>query len=324
MRFIFMGTPDFAVTSLRALAQAGREIVGVFTQPDRQAGRGKRLQPSAVKTAALELGLPVYQPEKIKTAESSDLLRSLHPDCLIVVAYGQILSPEILALPPRGCINVHASLLPAYRGAAPIHWAVMHGQAMSGVTTMLMDEGLDTGDILLQRACPIGPQTTSGELHDRLAEEGAQLLVETLAQWEQGSLRSIAQQGESSYAPRLGREDERLDWRQCAGDVHNRIRGLNPWPGAYTTWRNDLVKVWRSQTVAPISFKEVPGAAQPGQIIRLSEEGLLVQTGQGQIILRELQPTGKRRMSAQEFWRGRRIQPGELLGESGAEEDRHG
>jgi len=246
MRLVFMGTPDFAVPALRALVSAGHDVVGVFTQPDRPAGRGKNLKPSPVKVVAEELGLAVFQPEKIKTPEGIQQLRVLEPEGIIVVAYGQILSKEILELPAKGCINVHASLLPSYRGAAPIHWAVMRGETRTGVTTMLMDEGLDTGGMFLKREVLISNEATTGEIHDELAALGGELLIDTLNGLEKGDLIPIPQTGESNYAPLLKREHERLDWSRRADELHHQIRGLNPWPGAFATFRGENLKIWRS------------------------------------------------------------------------------
>ncbi len=318
MRIVFMGTPDFAVPSLQSLVKAGYEVVGVFTQPDRPAGRGKKLKPSPVKVAAEELGLAVFQPHKIKTPEAIHQLRDLAPDSIIVVAYGQILSKEILQLPTKGCINVHASLLPAYRGAAPIHWAVMKGENRTGVTTMLMDEGLDTGDILLQREAAISNEATTGELHDRLAVLGGELLIDTLHELEMGKLIATPQTGESNYAPLLKREHESLNWTRPAAELHDQIRGLNPWPGAFTSFRGENLKIWRStpwqqKEEDPISNreKEVKAVAEPGEIIRVLGEGLLVQTGDGVLQILEVQPAGKRAMPGRDFFNGRHGQAGE-------------
>ena len=328
MRLVFMGTPDFAVPALRALVSGGHEVVGVFTQPDRPAGRGKNLKPSPVKAAAEELGLTVFQPEKIKTPEGILQLRALAPDGIIVVAYGQILSREILQLPAKGCINVHASLLPAYRGAAPIHWAVMKGETNTGVTTMLMDEGLDTGDMLLRREIRISNEATTGEIHDQLAFLGGELLLETLKELELGRLVTIPQTGQSNYAPLLKREHERIDWSHRAIDLHHQIRGLNPWPGAFTTFRGENLKIWRSTPFLPIDKdQEMEGlnfepkttnhesqVAVPGQIIQVHEDSLMVQTGNGLLQILEVQPAGKRVMSARDFFNGRHGHVGEKLG----------
>lgn len=319
MRVVFMGTPDFAVPTLRALAESGQTIVGVFTQPDRPAGRGKSLKPSPVKVTAEELGLPIFQPDKIKSTQWIQQLRDLAPECIIVVAYGQILPKEILDLPVRGCINVHASLLPAYRGAAPIHWAVIKGETVTGVTTMLMDEGLDTGDMLLKQETSISPEATTGEIHDKLAASGAELLIGTLQQLEMGNLIPTPQAGESNYAPLLKREHERLDWSNRAIELHDQIRGLNPWPGAFAVFRGENLKIWRS-----IPFLQSDSAvirigtddsktvsADPGQIIQVLGDSLLVQTGEGILRVFEVQPAGKRSMPARDFFNGRHGQVGE-------------
>jgi methionyl-tRNA formyltransferase len=320
MRIVFMGTPDFAVPALKALASHGHEIVGVFTQPDRPAGRGKKLKPSPVKVAAQALNLQVFQPETIKNPEGIQQLKDLSPECIIVVAYGQILSKEILHLPPKGCINVHASLLPAYRGAAPIHWAVMQGEKLTGVTTMLMDEGLDTGDILLKREIPISNDATTGEIHDKLAELGGELLIDTLEEWESGNLKPVSQTGESNYAPLLKRRHEILVWSSSAENLHDQIRGLNPWPGAFTLFRGDNLKIWRSKLVHnqddPLTM---PGDSkqftpEPGEIIRVFGDELLVQTGKGILSVLEVQPAGKGIMPARDFFNGRHGKAGEKFG----------
>ena len=320
MRLVFMGTPDFSVPSLRALVSGGHEVAGVFTQPDRPAGRGKKLKPSPVKVAAEELGLSVFQPEKIKTPEGIHQLRALAPDSIIVVAYGQILSRKILQIPSKGCINVHASLLPSYRGAAPIHWAVMRGETRTGVTTMLMDEGLDTGDMLLQREVHISDVATTGEIHDQLAALGAELLIDTLNELEMGRLMATPQTGQSNYAPLLKRGHERIDWSRRAAELHHQIRGLNPWPGAFSTFRGENLKIWRStpflrpdKDLEAEAFSKV-ATAEPGQILQVLEDSLVVQTGDGVLRILEVQPAGKRTMPARDFFNGRHGQVGEKLG----------
>lgn len=316
MRLVFMGTPDFAVPSLEALIASKHNVIGVFTQPDRPAGRGKKLKASPVKTCALTHRLPVYQPERVKNPDAVVLLQALNPDAIVVVAYGQILSPEILQLPSYGCINVHASLLPAYRGAAPIQWAVMHGEKETGITTMLMDKGLDTGDMLCKARLPIPDDATGGEIHDRLALLGARLIIETLTGVEEGKLRPTSQQGESSYAPLLKKEHEKVDWQRRAEEIHNQIRGLNPWPGAYTLRRGEVLKLWRSRT----DFTPSPGAsARPGgygagTIVSVRDEGFVVRTGKGDLLVTEVQPAGKKAMGGKDFALGHHIQPGEILG----------
>lgn len=317
MRLVFMGTPDFAVPSLRALVNVGHEVVAVYTQPDRPAGRGKQIKSSPVKIVAEEFGLPVFQPAKIKTMDVIAQLQSLQPECIVVVAYGQILPGAILGLPKYGCINVHASLLPHYRGAAPIHWAIMKGETTTGVTTMLMDEGLDTGDMLLKREYKIVGEATTGEVHDVLAAAGGELIVETLSAVEAGELVPVAQAGASSYASLLSRETERIDWTHSDHDIHNQIRGLNPWPGAFTLFRGENIKIWRSTVL--IDKEDTSGRigrerVQPGTIIQTTEQGIKVQTGAGVLLIREVQPAGKRTMPARDFFLGRRGQIGEQFG----------
>jgi len=232
MGIVFMGTPQFAVETLEQLIQAGHQILGVVTQPDRPKGRGSKLNPTPVKVKADEYGLPVYQPEKIRDPIFIQKLADLKPEVIVVVAYGQILPKEILELPPLGCINVHASLLPKYRGAAPIHWSIINGEKETGVTTMLMDQGLDTGNMLLKTSVEIGSSETTGELHDKLAVLGGQLLIETLSMMAKGEITPQAQDdGQATYAPLLNKEHELINWQKKAQDIQNLIRGMNPWPG---------------------------------------------------------------------------------------------
>lgn len=316
MKLVFMGTPDFAVPTLRALVENGHDVVGVFTQPDRPAGRGKNLRPSPVKVTAQELGLSIYQPEKVKTTESIQLLNELGPDAIIVVAYGQILSKEILDIPRFGCINVHASLLPDLRGAAPIHWAIIYGEKKTGVTTMQMDVGLDTGDMLMKAEYPISEDSTTGEVHDALAQLGGELLIKTLDALDKGELKATPQVGETRYASLLKREHEAINWSRCAKDIHNLIRGLNPWPGAYTTFRGENLKVWKSKTPRELLTTSSHSAkAEVGEVLDNTQEGLLVKTGEGILLITEVQPAGKKAMSARDFFLGRRAQAGERLGE---------
>lgn len=344
MRIVFMGTPDFAVPSLSALVQEGHEILAVFTQPDRPAGRGKQLKPSPVKVTALKLGLSVWQPENIKTPEVFELLCALVPELIVVVAYGKKLPLEILSLPTKGCLNVHASLLPSYRGAAPIHWAVINGEIQTGVTIMLMDEGLDTGDMLLRKACPVSQEASTGEIHDTLAEMGGELLIQTIKAWTRGDLQAVGQLGESSYAPLLKRVHEWLDWSRSAVDLHNQIRGLNPWPGAFTTYQGENVKVWQSSLISqPLGQQKTDSNKQGisiqselesvvkdestledlpnvnsvekfGKVLKIVEDGIIIETGKGEILLRQVQPAGKRIMPARDFFLGRHGQTGEFLG----------
>ena len=310
LRVVFMGTPDFAVPCLEALLAAGHEVAAVITQPDRPRGRGRKLSFSPVKACAVEHGLEVLQPEKIKTPEFEQVLRELAPDVMVVVAFGQILSPVILAIPPLGCVNVHASLLPYYRGAAPIHWAVMQGEAKTGVTTMYMDEGLDTGDMILKKEIAISQDASTGEVHDQLMREGALLLQETLALIAEGKApRTKQDHNVSTYAPLLKADIEQLDWTRSAQELHNRIRGLSPWPGAYCRYAGGRLKVWKSR----LCEEAAPAGAIPGRIARLSVEGFVVETGDGLLELLEVQPENKRRMKASECACGYSLQPGDRL-----------
>lgn len=306
-----MGTPEFAVASLRALLEAGFDVVGVVTRPDRAKGRGKRLTPPPVKVFALEKGLRVLQPESLKDNAAVELIRGLAPEVIVVVAYGKILPPDVLAIPSRGCINVHASLLPKYRGAAPIHRAVMAGEQETGVTTMLMDEGLDTGDMLLQARVPIGPDDNVGAVHDRLAVEGGRLLVRTLARLAEGYAFRIPQDHtQATYAPPISPADEVIDWRRPAGEIHNQVRGLDPWPGARTTWDGRVLKVWRTAVLKDIAGKGAPGLVA----VHGPSQDLIVATGEGWLILRELQLAGGRRVDGSSFLRGHPEIVGSILG----------
>lgn len=311
MRVVFMGTPEFAVPSLRALAGAGYELVLVVTQPDRPRGRGRREAPSPVKVAATQLGVPLSQPPSVKAPEFVEFLRSLSPDVIVVVAFGQILPPSILDIPPCGCINVHASLLPKYRGGAPVHWAVINGEEKTGVTTMYMDEGLDTGDIILQEEVRIGEGDNVGAVHDRLAALGAGLLIETLRLISLGTAPRRAQAGEPSYAPLLKAEDELIDWQKTAKEIYNQVRGMDPWPGARTFWRGKVLKVWR------VSYRGEENASVPGTVLFAGEEGVGVACGQGTVVIEEMQLESGKRLGAADFLRGHRISAGELLGQNG-------
>ncbi|MGB9826688.1 MAG: methionyl-tRNA formyltransferase, partial [Desulfofundulus sp.] len=282
MRVVFMGTPDFAVPALRALVGSRYPVVGVVTRPDRPRGRGRKIQPSPVKQVALHMGLPVLQPVRVRDAAFVEQLKQLEPEVIVVAAFGQILPPSILYLPPRGCINIHASLLPRYRGAAPIHRAIMNGERETGVTIMLMDEGLDTGDILLQQPVAIGEADNAGVLHDRLAQLGAELLLQTLNLLEKGLLHAQPQEDSlATYAPPLTLQDEIIDWERPARDLYNQIRGLDPWPGARTWWGERVFKIWR----AGLKEAAVPGGVLPGQVLEAGEE-LVVATGKGCLSLR--------------------------------------
>ncbi len=295
-----MGSPDFALPTLRAL-QAHFDLVGVVTQPDRPAGRGKRLQPPPVKRLALELGLPLIQPRRLHQPEAMQQLRDWAPDVIVVAAFGQILRPAVLTLPPHGCVNVHASLLPRWRGAAPINAAILHGDAETGVTIMQMDEGLDTGPILSQRAIPIRETDTAGVLFDRLAVLGAELLTETLPRWVRGEITPQPQdEAQATYAPMLKKEDGRLDFTRSAGWLARQVRAFNPWPGTFFTFAGQRLRVLRAQA---LPWPEAP--LPPGE--RLVWRKLpAVAAADGLLLLEEVQPAGKKPMSGRAFLAGAR------------------
>jgi|SRR5690625_4442910 len=313
MRVLFWGTPDFALPSLRALLGEDHEIVGVVTQPDRRAGRGRRLRPSLVKREALEEGIEVLQPERASDEEFIAEIAALEPEISVVVAYGQILKKEVLELPTHGSINVHASLLPELRGAAPINWAIIRGYEETGVTIMQMTEGLDSGPILARAAEPIAPDERASDLWARLSELGAGLLIETLTLIEAGAVEPIEQDDEAAtYAPRLTREDARIDWSQDATTVDRLIRGLDAVPGAWTTWNGWDLKLFRPQPLPDYEHDAVPGTileTSPSD----STRGLLVASGEGALYLREVQPGGRRRMTTADWVRGRGAKPGDLF-----------
>lgn len=305
MRIVFMGTPDFAVPCLQALLDAGHEVCGVYTQPDKPKGRGYTLMPPPVKVLAQQERILVFQPKTLRTPEAAEQLRTLAPEAVVVVAYGKILPKEILAIPSKGCINVHASLLPAYRGAAPIQWSVLNGDAETGVTTMFMAEGLDTGDILLQEKTPIGREETSGELHDRLAPLGASLLVKTLKQLDE---IKPCPQGEATtpYASMLDKSMSPIDWTRPASKIHSQICGLNPWPAASTTYGGKLLKIYAAE-VTDGSFDR---SVCPGTIL----DDFTVACGEGTALcLTEVQLAGKKRMSASEFLCGHPVPQNAVL-----------
>jgi methionyl-tRNA formyltransferase len=295
-----MGTPDFAVASLEALIQAGYDVIGVVTQPDRPVGRKQVMTPPPVKVAAQRHGLAIFQPEKIKAPEALETVLALQPDLIVTAAYGQILPKALLDSPRLGCINVHASLLPKYRGGAPIHKAIISGETETGVTIMYMVEALDAGDMIAKVTVPIEERDTVGSLHDKLAAAGAGLLVSTLPKLEAGSIAAEPQNHvEATFAPTLKRADEQIDWRKSAEAVYNLVRGLNPWPVAFTTLEGKVWKVWWVEKV------ETTGVlAEPGTVIARESDGLVIACGQGSVKLTELQPEGKKRMSAHDFLRG--------------------
>ena len=297
-RTIFMGTPDFSVPCLARLAEI-TEIIGVVTQPDKPRGRGQKLTPSPVKAFAMEKGFTVYQPAKIKTEEFTRILKDLQPDLMVVVAFGQILSQQILDIPAYGCINVHASLLPRYRGAAPIQWSVINGEKLTGVTTMFMDAGLDTGDMLLKTEVPITEDMIAEELHDALMEAGADLLVKTVAKIADGTIQRIHQaDADSNYAPMLSKETGHIDWTKPAWDIHNLVRGLNSWPGAYSILQGKTFKIWRTRVA------DAEAVCEPGEILELTKQGFLAGTGKGILEILEIQAPNKKKMAASDYVRG--------------------
>ena len=310
MRIVFMGTPDFAVGSLQALCESGKhEILAVVTQPDRPKGRGNKLLQTPVKEYALEQGLTVYQPQKVKTPEFVELLHELQPELIVVAAFGQFLSKEILELPKYGCINVHASLLPKYRGAAPIQYAIIKGEKESGVTIMQMDIGMDTGAMLDKVVVPIEENTTMGELHDALREQGATLLLQVIDKLAAGTAVAEPQDNEqATYATLLDRSMEHIDWSKTAQEVHNLIRGFNPAPSTFTKLPNGKsLKIWGSKMTAKSS------AAAAGTVIETGKHSFFVACGEGVLEITEVQPESKKRMPAQVFLNGRGVQEGDLL-----------
>ncbi len=307
MRIVFMGTPDFAVPSLRALREAGHEIAGCFCQPDRPSGRGKRLTACAVKLQAEAFGIPVFQFERIRNAEGVEALRSLSPDVAVTAAFGQILSRELLDIPRLGTVNVHASLLPKGRGAAPIQWSIINGEDVTGVTTMLTDEGVDTGDILLQRETPIRPEDTAGTLTERLAQIGGELITETIDLLGRGECPRRKQDHEAATrCPMLKKETGRVRWTAGARAIDCLARGTDPWPGAWTVLDGEVMKIRE--------IRPVEGTGKPGTVLRAdTAEGLVVACGDGAVRIGQLQMPGARMMDARDYLRGHRIVPGSVL-----------
>ena len=306
LRTVFMGTPDFALQTLQGLIDAGCKMVGVYTQPDRPKGRGKKLAPPPVKELAQKHDIPVYQPLKLRQPEAVAELEALAPDLIVVVAYGQILPKSVLEIPAQGCINVHASLLPKYRGAAPINKAIIDGETETGITTMYMDVGLDTGDMLVKKTLPIGPEETAGELHDRLASLGRETMEETLQQLCAGSLqREVQDDAKSTYASMMKKEDGRIDWSRSAQEIHNHVRGLDPWPGAYTTINGELLKLAETSSEA--------AEGKPGSVIEADKDGVCVACGSGSLRIQLLQLAGRKRLAAADFLRGCPLEAGAMM-----------
>ena len=312
MKVIFMGTPDFSVGTLEALIEAGHEVVLAVTQPDKPKGRGGKMQYTPVKEAALAHGIPVFQPVKIREAQAVEELRKYNADIMVVIAFGQILPKEILEMTPYGCINVHASLLPAYRGAAPIQWAVINGDKESGVTIMQMDEGLDTGDMISRIVVPLAKDETGGSLFDKLAQAGAELLVQTLPSIFGGTATREKQPEESPtpYAAMISKKMGLLDFSKNAEELERLVRGLDPWPSAFTFINGKTLKVWKS------SVLEKQAQEAPGTVIAADKGGIQVACGQKVLVLHEVQLEGKKRMEAEAFLRGYQLKPGDMFRDS--------
>ena len=305
-----MGTSSFAVPSLKSLLASREKLVGVFTQPDRAQGRGLRVKVSPIKALALQHNLPIFQPEKINQDEYVEAIKNLSTDLIVVAAYGQIIPQRILDLPKFGPINVHASILPKYRGSSPINWAIIRGEQETGVTTMMIEKKLDTGAILLQKKTAIHPEESAGELHDRLAQLGSDLLLETITRMKQGKITPRPQEeSEASYIPLLKKEDGLIDWKKSSQIIHNQIRGMNPWPGAYTYLQGKMLKVFKARPVGKETSHE-----KPGMVLNTSDEGILVSAGENAILLVEVQLENHKRMTAGQFLRGRPIPVGVPLG----------
>jgi len=313
MNIVFMGTPAFAVPSLEALIAEGYNVVGVVTQPDRPQGRKKVLTPTPVKEAALRHGLPVLQPHRMRTPEAVEELAALRPDLIVTAAYGQILPKAVLDLPKYGCLNVHGSLLPAYRGGAPIQRSIINGEKETGVTLMYMAEGLDTGDMIEKIVVPIEDEDNSGTMFEKLSLAGAKLLMEQLPLILNGTAKRVPQNDEkASYASNLSREDERIDWTASSLDIFNRVRGLVPFSGAFTLWNDEVFKIWSVAKPTMTGSASATGVV-PGTILELSEQGIEVKTGDGSVWLTRVQPAGKKAMEAAEFIRGGVMKKGAVL-----------
>ncbi len=315
LRIVFMGTPEFAVPSLQGLLEGGNQVVGVVTQPDQPSGRGLALHAPPVKMLAEAHHLPVFQPAKLRVPGVLEQLQSWQPDLIVVAAYGRILPTTILTLPPLGCINVHASLLPKYRGAGPIQWAIANGETETGITIMQVSAPMDAGDILLQKAMPIAATDTGGSLHDKLARLGAAALQEAIALLKAGRLMPRQQnEAEVTHAPLMQKNDGRVDWYLAAAVIERRVRAFNPWPSAYTTLNGKLLKIFAAQ----VEYAPRPSQAAPGTITEVTPVSVSVATGNGILTLREVQLAGKKRLSVEEFLRGHHLQPGMRLGEEAA------
>ena len=309
MKIVFMGTPDFAVGALEALVEAGHEVVAVVTQPDKPKGRGKEMQMTPVKACAMKHNIEVFQPVKFKTPEALEVLKGYAADLFVVAAFGQILSKEILDMPKFGCVNIHASLLPKYRGAAPIQWAILDGEKETGVTIMQMNEGLDTGDMLTKVIVPIEDTDTGESLFDKLADAGAKLLVETIPQIEAGTLQPEAQDdSKSTYAKMIKKEMGHIDWKKEAVVLERLVRGMNSWPSAYTYLNGKTLKVWEA------SVEEKESNAAAGEVVEVTKDSIKVQTGKDLLVLKQIQLEGKKRMDVAAFLLGYKVETGTFLG----------
>jgi methionyl-tRNA formyltransferase len=311
LRVVFMGTPEFACPTLQQLIDRGDEVVAVVTQPDRPKGRGQKMVPPPVKELAERYGIPVLQPQKVRAAEFVAVIKEMNPDVVVVVAFGQILPKAFLEIPRFGCINVHASLLPRYRGAAPLNWCIINGETETGVTTMLMDVGLDTGAMLLKKVTPIDPEEDTRSLHDRLSIVGAEALSETLDLLIAGEIVPEPQDDSlSCYAPMLKKEDGLIDWNKKPAIIKNRVRGMSPWPGAFTWLEGKMVKIYRVRSVD----EPQDGTETPGTVLRADRQGIVVACAGGALIIDELQLEGRKRLPAGDFLAGCRTVPGTILG----------
>ena len=311
MKIVFMGTPDFAVDALEAIIQAGHEITCVVTQPDKPKGRGKEMQFPPVKECAIQHNLPVFQPVKIKTPEAIETLKTYDADIYVVAAFGQILSQEILDMPKYGCVNIHASLLPKYRGSAPIQWAIINGETETGVTIQQMNAGVDTGDILCKAIVPIAAKETGASLFDKLSEAGAKLIVEALKQIEAGTLIAEPQDdSQATHAKMLTKSLGHIDWTQSAVTIERLIRGLNSWPSAYTSLRGKTLKIWEADVAEDVQEQK----GTPGTVIGVTKDAIVVQTGEGVLQLSNIQLEGKKRMTVKDFLLGYKVESGEQLG----------
>lgn len=318
MRVVFMGTPDFSVSALESLIEAGHQVAAVVTQPDKPKGRGKEVQMTPVKTCAQKHGIPVFQPVKIREPEAVETLRGYQADIFVVAAFGQILTEEILGMPRYGCVNIHASLLPRYRGAGPIQWAIINGEKITGVTIMQMDKGIDTGDMLLKTEVPIASDETGDTLHDKLAAAGARLIVEALAKIEAGDVTPVRQNdADSCYAKMLHKSMGKIDWQMEAEKLDCLIRGLISWPGASTVYRGKNLKIWQEEVASAEEMATGAGfmdSATPGTVIRVDRDAFYVQTGQGVLKILAVQPEGKKRMAVKDFLLGYPVKPGDIFG----------